>query len=495
MNGERGTQDDFAGMLSQADALQLQGRYLEAIVAYGEALILVPKSAVAHNNNGVACMALGQLGEAAMHFRQALAAKPDYAEAHNNLGVALKRQGEGEQALACYVRALEINPRYAKALLNVGTYFFERQDYPEALSWYGESLRFEPEQVEANQNVALILEKLGRHEEAAFHRRIAFGQQSVFIDLSPRQERTVLVLWGAGVGNIPIDHLLPVDTTTRIVWIIEHGDTTEPLPDYDLVFNAIGDPDVLGPVEDKLHDFVGRCQHRLFNAPTAVVGTRRDLLPNLLEDEAVVVPPTRRMPRDQVAEALQQLEATVFPILLRPTSSHGGDHLHKVDVKPVEQDMALWNAEFYYVTGYQDYRSVDGHYRKYRFIFIDRKPYPYHLAIGNDWMVHYETAGMLQDEWKRQEERDFLASPVDAIGERAHAALERIGRALNLDYAGIDFSVLADGRVLVFEANATMLVHPEDEAGVLAYKNPYVRNILDAFNAMLTTGVTPLSQR
>lgn len=486
-----GTQNDFAGLLSQADALQLQGRYPEAIVAYGEALAMAPDSAVAHNNYGVACMALGQLGEAAMHFWQALEAKPDYAEAHNNLGVALKRQGESEQALACYVRALELNPCYAKAWLNVGTYFFERQDYPEALRWYGESLRFEPEQVEANQNVALILEKLGRHEEAAFHRRIAFGRQSMFIDLSPHQERTVLVLWGAGVGNIPIDHLLPVDTTTRVVWIIEYGDTTALLPEYDLVFNAIGDPDVLGPVEDRLRDFSGRCQHRLFNSPTAVAGTRRDLLPSLLEDEAVVVPPTRRVPRDQVAETLQQLEATAFPILLRPTSSHGGDHLHKVDVKPVEQDMVLWNAEFYYVTGYQDYRSVDGYYRKYRFIFIDRKPYPYHLAIGNDWMVHYETAGMQQDEWKRQEERNFLANPAAAIGELAYAALERIGRALNLDYGGIDFSVLADGRVLVFEANATMLVHPEDEAEVFAYKNPYVRNILDAFNVMLTTGTAP----
>ena len=483
-----GKQDDFAGTLAQADSMQLQGRYFDAITAYDEALALMPDSAVAHNNCGVACMALGRLDEAAMRFRQALEVQPDYAEAHNNLGVALKRQGAGEQALGCYVRALEINPCYAKALLNVGTYFFERQDYLEALRWYGESLRFEPEQVEANQNVALILEKLGRHEEVAFHRRIAFGRQSIFIDLSPRQERTVLVLWGAGVGNIPIDHLLPVGTTTRVVWIIEYGDTTAPLPDYDLVFNAIGDPDVLGPVEDKLHDFVGRCQHPLFNPPTAVSGTRRDLLPKLLADEDVAVPPTRRIPRDHVLEILQQLDETAFPILLRPTSSHGGDHLLKVDGKPAEQHLVLWNTDFYYITGYQDYRSADGYYRKYRFIFIDRKPYPYHLAIGNDWMVHYETAGMLQDAWKRREEMAFLANPVEAIGERAFAALERIGRALNLDYGGIDFTVLADGRVLVFEANATMLAHPEDESGELAYKNPYVRSILDAFKAMLASG-------
>jgi hypothetical protein len=37
----------------------------------------------------------------------------------------------------------------------------------------------------------------------------------------------------------------------------------------------------------------------------------------------------------------------------------------------------------------------------------------------------------------------------------------------------------------VFEANATMLTHPEDPDGPLAHKNPAVRRIIDAFQAML----------
>ena len=45
--------------------------------------------------------------------------------------------------------------------------------------------------------------------------------------------------------------------------------------------------------------------------------------------------------------------------------------------------------------------------------------------------------------------------------------------------------MLPDGRVLVFEANATMFVHPEDETGPLAYKNPAVRRITEAFQARL----------
>jgi hypothetical protein len=56
---------------------------------------------------------------------------------------------------------------------------------------------------------------------------------------------------------------------------------------------------------------------------------------------------------------------------------------------------------------------------------------------------------------------------------------------MDLDYAGIDFSIMPDGRILIFEANPTMLVHPEKSNGVLAHKNFYVRKILDAFEDLL----------
>jgi hypothetical protein len=44
--------------------------------------------------------------------------------------------------------------------------------------------------------------------------------------------------------------------------------------------------------------------------------------------------------------------------------------------------------------------------------------------------------------------------------------------------------VLPDGRLLVFEANATMLVHPEQE-GCFAYRNPAVADIQAAFEDLL----------
>jgi len=53
----------------------------------------------------------------------------------------------------------------------------------------------------------------------------------------------------------------------------------------------------------------------------------------------------------------------------------------------------------------------DGWYRKYRVIFVDGVPYPYHLAISRSWIVHYRTSAMSEATWMRDEERRFLDDP------------------------------------------------------------------------------------
>jgi glutathione synthase/RimK-type ligase-like ATP-grasp enzyme len=133
---------------------------------------------------------------------------------------------------------------------------------------------------------------------------------------------------------------------------------------------------------------------------------------------------------------------------------------------------------------FRNFCSADGYFRKYRIVFVDREPYAYHLAISPQWMVHYVSAEMTTNPWKLDEERRFLENTSEALGERAAKAIAAIGRRLDLDYAGIDFTLLADGRVLVFEANATMLIHPESPDGVLAHKNAFVQRIVDAFEQL-----------
>jgi D-alanine-D-alanine ligase-like ATP-grasp enzyme len=71
------------------------------------------------------------------------------------------------------------------------------------------------------------------------------------------------------------------------------------------------------------------------------------------------------------------------------------------------------------------------------------------------------------------------------LGERAWNALSRVIEREQLHYAGIDFTLDADGRVVVFETNATMAVRYPPDDPMWAYRRPAVDAVLDAMRAML----------
>jgi glutathione synthase/RimK-type ligase-like ATP-grasp enzyme len=71
------------------------------------------------------------------------------------------------------------------------------------------------------------------------------------------------------------------------------------------------------------------------------------------------------------------------------------------------------------------------------------------------------------------------------LGERAMEGLRRIQSTLGLDYAGIDFGLSAAGDVLVFEANATMVVNPPEAGERWEYRRAAVERIFEAVRGML----------
>ena len=71
------------------------------------------------------------------------------------------------------------------------------------------------------------------------------------------------------------------------------------------------------------------------------------------------------------------------------------------------------------------------------------------------------------------------------LGEKAIAALERIRDALGLDYAGIDFGLGRNGDLLLFEANATMVIAAPAADERWAYRRTAINTILDAVVAMV----------
>lgn len=426
-------------------AAQALGRFEDAAGAYARLDALWP------GREGVLlaraqCLAeADRLGEAEAVLRRALALGAG-AAAHANLGAVLARLEREEEACAHLHAALAIMPDLAAAHRNLAALL----------------VRCDP--------VAAL-----RHRDAAYRGRALRVREAAH----PR--RRVLVLCSAAGGNVPLRHLLPPADNTIAEWFVEYAASADQPPDCNAVFNAMGDADLAPEFPAPVRRLLAARGMRVLNPPEAVARTRRDRLPGALAGiEGVLVP---RVVRHHAGGTPAGAEIR-HPVLARPLASHGGEGVrlvHHVEALP-ESDA--------YLTEFVDFASPDGWFRKYRAIFVGGEVFAYHLAIARDWLVHYWTAGMAADAWRRAEEQRFLANPAATLGD-AWAAVAAIARRLGLDYGGIDFTALPDGRVLVFEANATMLVHPEPTS-MFAYRNDTVKRIRAAFEVMLG-GARPVS--
>ncbi|WP_144150362.1 hypothetical protein [Paraburkholderia sp. BCC1885] len=386
----------------------------------------------------------------------------------------------------------------ASNLCDVATGYFMKGDHEVAAAWYQLVLTLDPNLAVACQNLAAIHADAGRTAQADAYRERAYRIQRVFVEQAPGQMRRVLVLCAARAsGNVPFDALLPGAVNCRIKYAIDYAADAEDahLPPFDLVFNAIGDPDVAAPLAGRLSRFMSRSgahhgSRPLLNPPAAIERTARGRIPRLLGDlPGVQVAQCVRIDTPPASSAalasLLEDSGLTLPLLARPAATHGGEGLVLCESVDALERRLRESLGPQYLTAFRDCRAADGYYRKYRMIFVDREPFPYHLAISRHWMVHYFSAEMEQHAWKLDEERRFLQDPAAALGERALQAIRAIGRRLDLDYGGIDFTVLPDGQVFVFESNATMLAHYERGNGALAHKNPFVQHIVDAFERLM----------
>jgi len=175
-----------------------------------------------------------------------------------------------------------------------------------------------------------------------------------------------------------------------------------------------------------------------------------------------------------------------FPLLLRAPGFHTGRHFTRIEgIDQLAAAAALLPSDDAWLIDELNARDSEGLFHKFRVMIVDRKLYPLHLAISRDWKVHYFTADMAQSTENRRKEAAFLDNMTAVIGHRGVAALERIGAVLDLDYGGVDFAVNAQGDILFFEANATMVVLPLAPDEKWAYCRPAFANVFSAVRGMV----------
>jgi glutathione synthase/RimK-type ligase-like ATP-grasp enzyme len=230
-----------------------------------------------------------------------------------------------------------------------------------------------------------------------------------------------------------------------------------------VVLNLITDPDlnprVLDWADRVLEPFAGR----VLNRPAAVRRSSRDAIARLAAGiDGLVVPAVARFRGHPMqARAAVARAAIRFPAILRIAGTHNGEIVGLV-ADEAALLAALCPDQTYLLTEFVDSRGPDGLFHKIRIFFFGDAPVVRHCLVSDAWNVHgpdRERVMAHQPRWIERERR-LLEGGVAVLPAAARDTLARLRQRIPLDFFGIDFALLPDGRLLLFEANATMNFFP-----------------------------------
>ena len=430
---------------------------------------------------------LGRSPEARQAYFDVLAHDMGHAGALANLGALLLTNGYKRAALTTYSQAAAAHPNDPAARVNLGNLLREAQRPAEASAHYQAALAIDPAYPEAHQGLAYLLEGVD-DAAAARHRDAGFADRPISTAAYRGEGAPVVVLQlvSARGNNIPLRAILD-DRTFLTHTIFAEYAAADALPPHDLVVNAIGDADFGTAALEAAARLVAGGTAPVINPPQRVMPT--DRLANLRRLGAlpgVVAPRTALVAKAEFAAGPP--EGLSYPFLLRSPGFHTGQHFARIhNGAELAKAVAALPGERLLALEYLDAAGADGCSRKYRVMLIGGEAFPLHLAVSTDWKVHYFTAEMASHAGHREEEARFLADMAGSLGETAMAAIGSIAAALRLDYGGVDFALAPDGRLLLFEANATMALVPPSANPVYAYRKPAFERALAAARKLLLT--------
>jgi hypothetical protein len=142
-----------------------------------------------------------------------------------------------------------------------------------------------------------------------------------------------------------------------------------------------------------------------------------------------------------------------YPVLLRPAGSHGSTGLvraaDETDVAAAARAVGTCT-----VTDFVDFRSEDGLWRKHRLVYAGGRLFRRHLLVDEQWNVVGDSRYFMHERGLFEEEKAWLARPVTPATEPACGRILEQFEAMELDFGVIDYAVLPDGELVIFELNA-----------------------------------------
>ena len=355
--------------------------------------------------------------------------------------------------------------------------------------------------VEPHIERAHFLAELGRGKDAALAvaqanrvRQARYPLTTRAYSVLPFHGRTLpittLLLVTPEWGNAPFRRYLDDQTFLTLQVITDFHDPELALPPHHLVINAISDADSCPASLEAAKEIIAKSTAPCINPPEHVLPTTREASAQRLGAiPGVRTPKIATYAREffastEAAATLQSL-GFLFPLLVRAPGYHTGQHFIRAETsRELPAAVSMLPGDKVTVIEFLDARSSDGLVRKYRVMSIAGQLFPAHAAVAKDWKVHLFSSSAPEHADARAEDQNFLESMESVLGPSAMEALRRIQAALNLDYAGIDFSLGANGDVIVFEANATMNVPAPDADPIWNYRRAATQRIADAVRAL-----------
>lgn len=244
------------------------------------------------------------------------------------------------------------------------------------------------------------------------------------------------------------------------------------------LINHMADPDRYARALKRVEVLRARLNVPCFNAPLAVAKTTRDGISTMLQGiEGLVVPKVVRFrpkrPEDFAGTFAAQ--GFRFPVLTRMVGTQAGMTVVRVD-GPDQWDQVHampWGGGEVYMIQAVIAPGADGLFRKLRLAFIGGQVLVRHHITSENWMVH--RAARMAD--SMTQEIAAMRRFEDESLPRLEPILHEVDRRIGLDLVGMDCGLLADGRLLLFEANAAM--------SLLASSDPQMRPVVERIGAAI----------
>jgi glutathione synthase/RimK-type ligase-like ATP-grasp enzyme len=295
-------------------------------------------------------------------------------------------------------------------------------------------------------------------------------------------------------GSSDIHLLAHPNQTYDLLRITPHMLRQRRRPDltpYSCLVNLITEPERNERVLDNLRKLLRGVPGKVINRPEAVLRSTRDQVARRLAGvPGLWVPKAIRLhsAKPAIVAAAVDKAGMKFPLILRQVATHTGNFVGRFDTIEALQS-AIEEGVDHIATEFVDFQSPDGLYRKFRVYFIGPQLIYRHKIISDHWNVHGKDRErvMAGRPDLLEEESSLFTIPEGAFSTEIRQALAGIRDRIDLDFFGIDFGIAPDGRVLLFEANATMSFYSELPGPQFDYLQAFLPPARTAFRKLIGT--------